>query len=125
MKIKPSQLFIAALSTIVLTGAAQAGDASGVWVRDNGESKVKIAPCGDALCGSVVWVKEAKNQGNVGKRVFYDMVPAGDDKWKGKAFNPEDGKTYTGTMTLSGNSLTTAGCVLGGLICRSVSWNRQ
>ncbi|MFC2248849.1 DUF2147 domain-containing protein [Labrys portucalensis] len=125
MKIKLSQFVIATISTILLAGAAQAGDASGTWLRENGESKVKIAPCGEALCGSVVWVKDPKHQDNVGKRVFYDMAPSGDDKWKGKAFNPEDGKTYTGTMTLSGNRLTTAGCVLGGLICRSVSWNRQ
>ena len=125
MKIKLSQFVIATISTILLAGAAQAGDASGTWLRENGESKVKIAPCGEALCGFVVWVKDPKHQDNVGKRVFYDMAPSGDDKWKGKAFNPEDGKTYTGTMTLSGNRLTTAGCVLGGLICRSVSWNRQ
>jgi uncharacterized protein (DUF2147 family) len=27
-------------------------------------------------------------------------------------------------MTLSGDHLTTAGCVLGGLICKSMSWTR-
>jgi len=56
-------------------------------------------------------------------RLFrYD--PQGDGKWKGKAFNPEDSKTYTGMMSLSGNSLTTAGCVFGGLICKSAKWSR-
>jgi uncharacterized protein (DUF2147 family) len=118
-------LVMTVFSSIALTGVAHAGDATGVWIRDNGESKVKFSSCGTALCGSVVWVKEADKQDNVGKRVFYDMVPDGSDKWKGKAFNPDDGKTYTGTMTLSGNKLTTAGCVLGGLICRSISWNRE
>jgi uncharacterized protein (DUF2147 family) len=60
----------------------------------------------------------------VGQRVFYEMAPNGANKWSGKAFNPEDGRTYSGTMTLSGSSLTTAGCVLGGMICRSVNWSR-
>ncbi|MBL8586887.1 MAG: DUF2147 domain-containing protein, partial [Methylobacteriaceae bacterium] len=27
-------------------------------------------------------------------------------------------------MTLSGSTLTTAGCALGGLVCRSVTWKR-
>jgi len=125
MKAISYQAVTAIISSILLVGAAHAGDASGTWVRENGESKVKISPCGAALCGTVIWVKDADKQANVGKKVFYDMVSAGSDKWKGKAFNPEDGKTYTGTMALSADRLTTAGCVLGGLICRSVNWTRQ
>ena len=49
---------------------------------------------------------------------------SGPNTWTGNAFNPEDGKTYSGKMTLSGNTLTTSGCVLGGVICRSVTWRR-
>lgn len=125
MKTMFYQAIAATFSGTLLVGAAWAGDASGTWLRENGESKVKISACGAALCGSVVWVKDAAKQANIGKKVFYDMVSSGDDKWKGKAFNPEDGKTYTGTMTLIGDRLTTAGCVFGGLICRSVNWSRQ
>ncbi len=44
--------------------------------------------------------------------------------WTGSAFNPDDGKTYSGKMTLKGDRLVTAGCVFGGLICKSVSWIR-
>jgi uncharacterized protein (DUF2147 family) len=58
------------------------------------------------------------------QKVFYDMTLSGDDAWVGKAFNPDDGKTYTGKMTLSGGKLTTAGCVFGGLICKSYVWTR-
>ena len=52
------------------------------------------------------------------------MKPNGDNAWAGVAFNPEDGQRYTGKMTLSGDRLTTAGCVLGGLICKSFGWTR-
>ena len=52
------------------------------------------------------------------------MKPNGDNAWSGSAFNPEDGKNYSGKMTLSGDTLTTAGCVLGGLVCKSVKWSR-
>jgi uncharacterized protein (DUF2147 family) len=73
----------------------------------------------------VVWLRNpAESKSSVGQRVFYDMKPNGANSWAGQAFNPEDGKTYAGKMTLSGNALTTAGCIAGGWICRSVSWSR-
>ena len=103
---------------------AQAQDATGVWLRDSGESRVRFAPCGGALCGTITWLKSPDSKAKVGQRVFFDMKPAGANQWNGQAFNPEDGKTYTGKMSLSGNRLTTSGCALGGLVCRSVVWTR-
>ena len=93
--------------------------------RDTGASRVRFSKCGEALCGSLSWLKDPNGPAKVGQRIFYDMKPNGANKWSGSAFNPEDGKTYSGTMTLSGSTLTTAGCVMGGLICRSVKWNRM
>lgn len=107
-----------------LGGPALAQDVAGVWQRDTGASRVRFAKCGDALCGTLAWLKDANGPAKVGQRVFYDMKPSGEGKWAGSAFNPEDGKTYSGTMTLSGDTLTTSGCVMGGLICRSVKWTR-
>jgi uncharacterized protein (DUF2147 family) len=112
----------AALAALVVPSFAQ--DATGTWLRDSGLSQVKIAPCGDALCGTVSWVKDPIHSDQIGRKVFFDMKPAASGTWNGKAFNPEDEKTYTGKMILAGNSLTTSGCVLGGLICRSVVWSR-
>jgi uncharacterized protein (DUF2147 family) len=112
-----------ALGLAAVPVAAQ--ELSGTFQRDNGESRVRFQPCGQAVCGSIVWLKNPANStAKVGQRVFYDMVPNGAGSWAGKAFNPEDGKTYSGKITLSGNALTTAGCVAGGLICRSVNWAR-
>jgi uncharacterized protein (DUF2147 family) len=117
----------------VLLGAAMlaamaapvlAQDATGTWLRDSGNSRIRIAPCGDALCGSITWLRDPGGPAKIGQRVFMDMKPAGPNEWRGQAFNPEDGKTYSGTMTLAENRLTTAGCVLGGLICKSASWQR-
>ena len=114
-----------AAALLALTGAAaSAADASGVWLRDSGASRVRIAPCGAALCGTIVWLKDADGPAKVGQKVFFDMKPNGDNAWSGSAFNPEDGKNYSGKMTLSGDTLTTAGCVLGGLVCKSVKWSR-
>ena len=85
---------------------------------------MKFGPCGGAMCGTLAWIKPGTDtKGKVGQRVFYDMKPDGDG-WKGSAFNPEDGQTYVGKMTLSGSTLTTQGCAMGGMICKSTTWTR-
>ncbi len=116
----------AAVAAIILTVTAvpALADPTGTWLRDNGNSRVRIAPCGSNFCGTLTWVKDPSGPAKVGQRIFYDMAPAGANAWAGKAFNPEDGKTYSGKLTLSGSTMTTSGCVLGGLICRSVSWRK-
>ena len=116
---------ILSLAVFVLSSNfAFAGEVIGEWARTDGKGKVRFAPCGPAVCGTLVWLKEPSDRAKVGQRVFFDMKPTGENVWAGTAFNPEDGKEYSGKMTLSGNSLVTAGCVFGGLICKSVSWTR-
>lgn len=116
---------LTALGILAGVGAATAQEVTGVWQRDTGASRVRFSKCGEALCGTISWLKEQSGPAKVGQRIFYDMKPNGANTWSGSAFNPEDGKTYAGTMTLSGGTLTTAGCVMGGLICRSVKWTRM
>ncbi|RDJ21544.1 DUF2147 domain-containing protein [Bosea caraganae] len=107
------------------SGPTLAQDVTGTWLRDSGASRVRFQKCGEAMCGTIAWLKDPTGPAKLGQRIFYDMKPDGTGKWSGSAFNPEDGKTYSGTMTLAGDALTTSGCVLGGLICRSVKWSRS
>ena len=119
-----TRAFIAGLA-ILMASAAMAGDVTGEWARDDGKSRVRFAACGaDAVCGSITWLKDPNGPAKVGQQVFFDMKPNGANSWAGAAFNPDDGQRYTGKMTLSGDRLTTAGCVLGGLICKSFGWTR-
>jgi uncharacterized protein (DUF2147 family) len=112
------------VTAVTMSASAWATDARGLWLRSDGTARVRVAPCGAVLCGTVAWLQKTDGPGKVGQRVFYDMKPAGVDTWQGSAFNPQDGRTYSGTMDVSGNTLTTTGCVLGGLICKSVRWSR-
>jgi uncharacterized protein (DUF2147 family) len=117
--------YLLAAAIVGFSALPAAADVIGTWQRDNGESRVRFARCGDAICGTVAWLKNPDTAASkVGQRVFSDMKPAGANAWNGSAFNPEDGRTYTGKMSLTGNTLTTQGCVLGGMICRSVTWTR-
>ncbi len=118
--------FTLALASLLLAGPAVAADelTGSTWLRDSGGSRIKFEACGQALCGTVVWLKDTSGSSKVAQRVFFDMKPSGTGAWTGQAFNPEDGKTYSGKMSLSGSTLTTAGCVFGGLVCKSVQWSR-
>ena len=122
------QIFTRISCIIALTLSAApslAQDLTGTtWLRETGSSRVKFAACGEALCGAIVWLKDPSGPAKLGQQIFYDMKPDGAGQWKGQAFNPEDGKTYSGKMTLSGGTLTTAGCVFGGLICKSTNWSK-
>jgi uncharacterized protein (DUF2147 family) len=104
---------------------AIASDVTGIWTRDDGSARLRFSACGGgAMCGFLAWKKESGGPAKIGQKLFSDMRPSGEGSWAGTAFNPEDGKRYTAKLMLSGDHLVTAGCVLGGLICKSFDWTR-
>ena len=118
-------LSLAILSVLAAT-PARADDVSGTWLRETGQSKVKFGPCGGGtVCGNLVWIKPGvETPAKVGQRLFFDMKSTGPNSWSGSYSNPDDGKTYAAKMSLSGGTLTTEGCAMGGMICRSSTWTR-
>lgn len=119
-----SGLRVAVLAATLLAAglalAASEDGATGTWNRVDGLGGVRIARCGTALCGDVVWLKDTAGPAHIGQRVLYDMRRTAANTWAGSAVNPADGQTYAGTMTVSGSRLLTRGCALGGMICQSV-----
>ncbi|MDJ1157163.1 DUF2147 domain-containing protein [Chelatococcus sp. SYSU_G07232] len=116
---------------------AQAQDVIGTWLSESKETRVRVAPCGAALCGTIVWVKgDARDENNpnaalrtrslVGVQMMTDIRPSGaPGEYAGSLYNYKDGKTYSGRMKVKGgNALELSGCVLGGLICRGQTWSR-
>lgn len=117
---------------------ALAADAKGDWIRPNGASQIRISSCGSALCGKLIWLKTPRNdtanpdaskRGRplIGVQIVQSMKPTKKaNQWKGKVYNAEDGKTYTGFIELtSDNKLKLEGCVMGGLICKGETWTRS
>jgi uncharacterized protein (DUF2147 family) len=103
-----------------------------------------VSDCGgNKLCGKVVWLNEPidrdtgkpktdKRNSDPAKRtrpllgvpVVNGMAPNGDNKWSGKIYNADDGKTYDAHVTLvSDNAMRVQGCVLG-ILCKSQTWTR-
>ncbi len=114
-----------AVVLLCLPAMASAAALSGTWERSNGHSRLRFDMCGKTTCGAIAWIKPGvKTSAHIGQQVFFDLSKAGDAQWQGKAFNPEDGRTYTGNVSVLGATLVTKGCVLGGLICKSETWKK-
>lgn len=127
-------LSLAALGLFLLIGAAgaQTLDPSGIYLSESGETRVRIAKCGQAYCGTIISVQgDAKDVNNpeaslrgrslVGVQMISNIQPSGNG-FTGQLYNYKDGKTYTGKLSFAGKSMQLSGCVLGGLICRSQTW---
>jgi uncharacterized protein (DUF2147 family) len=121
-----------ALALLALT-AAQAPRApiEGYWKNPIGSAIIAIAPCGNALCGKVVWASERgrreASKGSsqvVGTTVLTDMAPSG-NRWTGTLFIPDDDVHVPARLQLLGpRQLKLTGCIMAGLFCRSQIWTR-
>ena len=119
------RLRLALTAFLLTTSPCLADDVLGTWSRDNGTVHVKFDTCGDAICGNIAWLKPgADTKVKVGQRLFFDMRPDGTNAWTGKAVNPGSGSIYSGKMFIEGSTLSTSGCIIGGLICKSANWRR-
>ncbi len=119
-------VFIAALIAPV-PGLADAQSVEGLWrteaVKNGAYLDVRVAPCGEAMCGSIEAAHNTTRDGLVGSRLIEGMVPESDGSWgSGTIIAPDTEKTYRGSMWLEGDGLKVQGCIA--LICRSQTWTR-
>jgi uncharacterized protein (DUF2147 family) len=132
---------LAAIAFALVSTPALAGDPTGLWLTEDGEAKIKVAACGNAICGTIAWLKDPndkatskpktdknnadaalRNRPIIGSPVVLSMKPDGNDKWAGQLYNAEDGKTYSGNVALAGNTMKVQGCVA--IICKTKTWTR-
>jgi uncharacterized protein (DUF2147 family) len=116
-------MFAAALAT-AFAGSARAADPYGTWVRPSTGAQVNFYNCGGKLCGKIVAVKDESRKGEIGTVIMNGAAKSGDNEWRGDLLNTEDGKTYSGVVTLEGpNALNLKGCVAA-IFCKSETWQR-
>lgn len=105
----------------------------GVWRNPSNSVHVRAEPCGERMCGVVVWANDkakadAKRGGTaelVGADLFRDFVQEKPGIWRGKVFVPDIGKTFSGTVTvIDDHTLKGEGCLLGRIACKSQTWTR-
>lgn len=122
----------AALLAAIPAAAAAQSPIEGVWTNPKESVTVRIAPCGQALCGKVVSAtakakRDAASGGTrnlIGTTILSNLTPAGANKWKGRVFMPKANRHATGNLSLSGrNRLNVQGCLLA-VLCKSQTWSR-
>src|SRR5436190_6003831 len=114
--------FVLLAIAVPVTASAKAA-IEGRWRNPKGSVIVHVAPCGSALCGTVVDASDkakasARRGGTpnlVGTRILSAVRPAGDGTYKGLAFDPKRNIHAPATIRLVGpNALEVRGCAVLG-----------
>jgi uncharacterized protein (DUF2147 family) len=91
----------------------------GDW-QTEGKGTVRIAKCGNALCGFVIGSSNEK-----GEAILINMKPKTERQWTGGVYSQDSGETYYGTMSMKGiNTLRVEACALGRFYCSGNNWSR-
>ncbi|UVC09251.1 DUF2147 domain-containing protein [Rhizobium sp. TH2] len=117
-------LTIATIAALGLAGATQAADINGDWARGDGRARVKIAKCGADICATNTWIKPGTPSEKAGDVLVMKVKADADGNYAGSAFDPQRDMSYKITLTVKDSSMTSKGCVLGGLLCKGVNWTR-
>lgn len=116
--------------------------ALGVWVEEDGEAWIEIAPCQEALCGRIVWLKEPVDENGqplvdrnnpdpalrsrpiLGLIIMAGLKPTpGKGYLEGQVYNSENGKIYDVYLTPKGQTMDVEGCLMK-YLCLTQTWTR-
>jgi uncharacterized protein (DUF2147 family) len=131
-------LVLAATSSMTL-----AADLQGVWLTEDKDAALTITNCSGQLCGRIVWLESATDRSGslrleqnnpdpakqtqriCGLVVISGLKPSGPDTWDGSVYNPQDGQTYSGSITvLSDKALKVRAYIGLPIFGRSQTWTR-
>ncbi|WP_174296689.1 DUF2147 domain-containing protein [Sphingomonas bacterium] len=127
---------------VVKPAAAAPIPVTGRWLVTDGSAVVEVAPCqvrdsGAKLCGRIVRVVKPRLGGPAtdvknpdpaqrtqpikGITILSGFVSAG-DRWKGRVYDPDSGRSYRAELLRDGGTLHVKGCL--GPFCRTLNWTR-
>lgn len=127
-------------AALLVLGPARAAEAAaaqpwGEWLVAEKSARIRIADCMGALWGVVAWEADpgvdSKNpdprlrtRPTTGMPILLGMKPSAPSRWDGSIYNSENGKFYSGGVTMiSTDVLRVRGCILG-FLCGGENWSR-
>jgi uncharacterized protein (DUF2147 family) len=135
-------------ASAALAAPAPAGDSraelAGRWATEGFGSIVEFRPCASSpaeMCGRMIWLWAPAPEGRtrldrqnpdptlrsrplVGIEIVSGLRETSPGTWTGgRLYNPDDGRTYTGTVRLRGGLIELKGCAFN-VVCRSQTWRR-
>lgn len=135
------QLLVA--SVVLLLATAARADVTGIWLTEESDAHIEFAPCGSALCGTIVWLKDPLDANGrpltdvnnrdpaqqsrplLGVPVALWFQPSAVEPGKlvGYFYNADDGNYYEGKISeMSAQELVIEGCI--GAFCHTQVWTR-
>jgi uncharacterized protein (DUF2147 family) len=136
-------LSVGILVLAAMSATALAADPQGVWLTEDRDAALTITNCGRQLCGRITWLASAtdrsgslrldRNNPDAAKQtericglvVISGLQPSGPDTWEGNVYNPQDGKTYSGDITvLSDKALRLRAYIGLPIFGKSQTWTR-
>lgn len=139
-----SYLFILIIAFVALTPKlSKSEELQGIWQTQDKTTNIKFEACSGLICGKIIsfetplnprtgqiW-KDEKNPNRklrerplIGVSMISNLKPT-KNGWIGMLYNPLDGNNYSGFLRLkSNNQLILSGCIFGGIICKSETWQK-
>jgi uncharacterized protein (DUF2147 family) len=119
-------LIIVVAATVPLARGQTAPALAGEWATPGLGAVVRFEPCASAptMCGRLIWAwdESAMTHLRVGELMIQGLVWR-DGAWRdGRLLNPEDGRTYAGSIRRENDVLRLRGCA--GPFCQSQTWRR-
>lgn len=109
---------------------------TGDWMVKDGYGIIRIDNCSGKMWGILAWEKNPgtdkenpdptkRGRPTLGIPILQHMTPTKPNKWEGEIYNSDNGKTYTGSISvLSDGRLQLEGCLFPNFLCGSQEWTR-
>ncbi len=134
-KTPAGRILLGILAAMAFPATAFSAEAKGEWLVAERTARVRIVDCAGALWGIVSWESDpgidVKNPDPakrarpiLGMPILLAMKPDGPNRWTGGIYNSQNGKTYSGGISLFDSGvLRVRGCILG-FLCGGENWTR-
>ena len=117
-------LLAALAACFSLGAAAQPAAPTGPWLSNKGGTIVEIAPCEDAYCGKITWLKKPRRKSGelrldrenpdpelrdrpwCGMTVIWGLKPGEDGVWSGEGYDPKSGYAFDVDLRPIGKTMT-------------------
>jgi uncharacterized protein (DUF2147 family) len=128
---------------VLAATSALAADPRGVWLTEDKDAALTITECDGQLCGRIIWLESATDRSGSPRRdqenpdpakqrqricglvVITGLEPSGPDTWDGSVYNPQDGKTYSGNITVLSDTTLKLRAYIGlPIFGKSQTWTR-
>ena len=113
------------LLAIPALASAQGGpDISGNWTRSDGNVRMSVVSCGDQICATNTWIKDPSSGEAVGDKLIMKLAPQDASTLAGSAYDVRRDANYSLQISVQNDRMKTRGCMLVGVVCKSLSWIR-